>query len=438
MSAAPSRALSLELAQIAGEENVREKAEDLRHLEIDGVTPACVVTPQTVEQIAAIMRLAFNHDLVVVPAGGFTQQAIGRIPSRIDIVLRTERLNRVEHYDPGDLTLSVGAGITIAQLRRVVDGNRQLLPIDPARSERVTVGGAIAANASGALQHRFGSIRESLLGVRFVTADGRIAKAGGRVVKNVAGYDLMKLMTGSFGTLGVLVSANLKVFPAPHQYRTFVTEFVSLHQAIQYRDRILQSPLSPLCLEIASPEARTMIPDGGSRGTWGVYLRAAGSDAVLARYRQELGTDVAREGGGADEEMFWRTIADWADLWAQSQNNCALLRVSVPSSAVENALRSAATLAGNTGVHWGALGRATGSFLIAFSAAESVERLVTMVNAYRNALGCDSMAVITHCSTALKQHIDVWGTTPTDLAAMRIARKALDRKQILNRGRFLI
>jgi glycolate oxidase FAD binding subunit len=248
----------------------------------------------------------------------------------------------------------------------------------------------------------------------------------------------MKLMTGSFGTLGIIVSANLKLFPRPQQFHTFISEFLSLRHAIEYRDCILRSPLAPLCLEIASPEARTMIPDGGPPGAWAVYVRAGGSPAVLDRYRRELGASVAREGEGADEEMFWRTVADWEQLWVRGKLNSVLLRISLPTAAVENALESASVIANRLGLHWAALGRASGSFVVSFSNSENVEKLASAVGQYRRELGLDSMAIIAHCPTALKSHVDVWGSTPTDLAAMRSVRAALDPKQTLNRGRFLV
>jgi FAD/FMN-containing dehydrogenase len=181
-----------------------------------------------------------------------------------------------------------------------------------------------------------------------------------------------------------------------------------------------------------------MIPDGGPPGAWAVYVRAGGSPAVLDRYRQELGASIAREGEGADEEMFWRTVADWEQLWIRGKRNCVLLRVSVTASAVENALEAASAVANRVGLHWTALGRAAGSFGLSFSNSENVERLATAVTQYRQALGSDSMALIAHCPTALKSLIDVWGSTPTDIAAMRAVRAALDPKQILNRGRFLV
>jgi glycolate dehydrogenase FAD-binding subunit len=438
MSATASPSLRLELARIAGEAHVWDGPQDLRRIAINHVVPSVMVAPGTAEEVAAVMRFANEHEFMVAPAGGFVHQNIGRVPGRVDVVLLLNRLKQVERYDPGDLTIGVGAGITVADLDRLVTANRQLLPVDPAARDRVTLGGVIATNISGPLQHRFGGIREFLLGVQFVTFEGKIAKAGGRVVKNVAGYDLMKLMTGSFGTLGVIVSANLKVFPRPQQFHSFIAEFVSLRQALDYRDRVLQSPLSPFCLEIASPEARTMIPDGAPPGAWAVYVRAGGSHTVLDRYRHELGATVTREGEGADEEMFWRTAADWEQLWVRDKRNSVLLRVSVPTAAVENALESAAAIASRLGLRWAAVGRASGSFVLSFSGADDVEKAVTAIEQYRHALGPDSMAVIAHCPTVLKSRVDVWGSTPTDVAAMRSVRAALDPKQILNRGRFLV
>src|SRR5581483_10897550 len=121
----------------------------------------------------------------------------------------------VEHYDPGDLTIGVGAGATIGEIDSMLRDQRQLLPIDIAHSDRATIGGAMSVAAHGPLKHFYGGIREFCLGVRYVTADGKVAKAGARVVKNVAGFDVMKLLIGSYGSLAVITSASFKLFPAP-------------------------------------------------------------------------------------------------------------------------------------------------------------------------------------------------------------------------------
>ena len=138
------------------------------------------------------------------------------------------------------------------------------------------------------MRHGYGGLRDYCIGIKFVTGDGRKAKGGGRVVKNVAGYDLMKLLIGSQGTLGVITGASFKLFPAPRQTRTFVAEFARIAEAVEFRNRVLRSPLSPMCLELVSPRAGELL-SLPSTERWRVALRAAGTDAVLARYRSELG-----------------------------------------------------------------------------------------------------------------------------------------------------
>ena len=145
-------------------------------------------------------------------------------------------------------------------------------------------------------------LRDFCIGIRFVTGDGRRAKGGGRVVKNVAGYDLMKLLIGSYGTLAVITSASFKLFPAPRQTRTFLAEFATAKEAMEFRDRVMRSPLSPMCLELVSPGARKVMRPEMAADAWVMCVRAAGSDAVLARYRKELGQAITRELEGDERE----------------------------------------------------------------------------------------------------------------------------------------
>ena len=176
------------------------------------------------------------------------------------------------------------------------------------------MGGLLATAARGPLSHGYGGVRDFCIGIRFVTGDGRKAKGGGRVVKNVAGYDLMKLLIGSQGTLAVITSASFKLFPAPRQTRTYLAEFGSANDAIGFRDRILHSPLSPMCLELVSPGARDILrPDAPHSDSWIICVRAAGSDAVLARYRSELGADVTREVEGQSEHDLWTTLTNYQE-----------------------------------------------------------------------------------------------------------------------------
>ena len=271
-----------ELAAIVGREYLRESASVLARHAIDGVVPEYVVEPGTEEEVAAVVRLANERKLTVYPEGGRTGQ-MGRTPPRMDIVLVTTRLNAIEHYDPGDLTIGVGAGANLQAVREAVAANNQLLPIEVAHPAQSTIGGVLARAAHGPLRNGYGRARDLCLGLRFVTGDGRAAKSGGRVVKNVAGYDLMKLLVGSHGTLAVITAANLKVFPAPRQTKTFVADFARSKEAIAFRDAVVRSPLTPMCLEIASPLAQEFFSSHSDRQTWRVIVRAGGSDGVMAR-----------------------------------------------------------------------------------------------------------------------------------------------------------
>ena len=302
-----------ELAAIVGDGNVKRT-----DFEINGVVPAAVVYPGSAEEVGAILHLANARDLVVAPAGGLTKQQIGCVPERIDILLSTTRLNKVEEYDPGDLTIAVQAGMPFAEMQRQLGEHQQWVPCDASSLEHATVGGLLATGAAGPLKSTFGHMRDFCIGVQFVTADGKVVKGGGRVVKNVAGYDLMKLLTGSYGSLAVITRANFKVFPRPRQTRTFACSFHSLEEALQFRTRLFQSPLTPMCMEIISPGASEYLRNQGTvrdpdhyspeqpvslpAVEWQIVLRATGSDNMLARYARELGSAVTRTLEGAAEE----------------------------------------------------------------------------------------------------------------------------------------
>ena len=432
-------ALARELEAIVGAEYVGEGAP----YAIDGVEPRAVVTPGDAQEAAAVLRYANEHDLVVAAAGGMTHQSIGAIPERIDIVLRTTRLTQIEHYDPGDLTIGVGAGMTIANLSATIGANRQVLPTGIPNRERATVGGLLATNLHGPMKHAFGGARDWVVGVRFVTADGKVAKAGGRVVKNVAGYDLMKLQIGSYGTLAVIVGASFKLFPAPRRTQTYVCRFETLAQAIDFRRRILNSPLSPLALELVSPHAQVLMT-GDSEALhqgWHVLLRAVGSDAVLGRYRDEIGSDATHT--VEDDAGIWNAISDFpASIFERSQN-AMLVRLDLPASEIKSALDAAEHAASDNNFVVAAIGRVgIGSMLVAFCPIAvdppGAIQYANTISDFRGLLSHHASAVVLRCPVEAKHHFTVWGTSPTDLEAMRAIKRALDPKDILNRGRFVL
>jgi glycolate oxidase FAD binding subunit len=361
------------------------------------------------------------------------------------------------HYDPADLTLGVGAGMTVAEVDSLLAARGQMLPIDPAQPHRATVGGILATAAHGPLRHGFGGVRDYCIGIRFVTGDGLIAKGGGRVVKNVAGYDLMKLMIGSHGTLGVIVSANFKIVPRPRQTRTFAAEFAAAGEALQFRDFVLRSPLTPMCLEIVSPLAHEFLGDPAAprnpdehhsesaptpRRQWTVLLRAAGSDAVLARYRRELGSAVTREIEGAEETRTWQRICNFAVLVLERHHNAMIVQIGGAIQDVETSLAAFEKAALDDNFLPAASGRCGVGALVAAFVPLAVDppsavKYAAAVSALRGALGPRVSAIVERCPLEAKRHFDVWGGDAV-LGAMHRVRHAMDPRGVLNEGRFVV
>jgi glycolate oxidase FAD binding subunit len=439
-----------------GDEHVSAGSADFA---INGVTPAMIVTPGSAEEIAAVLQLANSQGLVVAPAGGFTKQDIGGVPERVDILLRTARLNSIEFFDPGDLTIGVNAGMTFNEAQQELGKHQQWLPCDAAQLDHATFGGLLATGAAGPLKSAFGGMRDYCIGVNFVTADGKIAKGGGRVVKNVAGYDLMKLMTGSFGSLAVITSVAFKVFPRPRQLRTFICNFKSVDEALKFRGQILRSPLTPLCLEIVSPRAPEYLcdpppvrdadsykpshPVSTPASEWQIVLRAAGSDNVLKRYAQELGSAVTRTLEGADEQQHWSWVSNFEHAVLDRHRNAMVIHTHLAIQNVGPAISAVERAATENNFVSATLGRAVTGNLVMTLVPLAVDppsamQFANCVSAFRSRLPAGSSAEVVHCPKEAKPHFDVWGSTPTSLEIMKAVKRAMDPNNILNRGRFIV
>jgi glycolate oxidase FAD binding subunit len=234
------------LQQIVGAENVHEATEKDA---VEGVEPQFVVEPGSVEEISDLMKLAAREELVVAPRGGGTKMHIGDPPRRLDLIVSTARLNGVLEHTPGDQIVRVESGIKIEELQAHVFGSDQMLAIDPPESG-ATIGGVIAANSSGPRRYRYGTIRDLIIGITVVLHDGTVAKAGGKVVKNVAGYDLSKLFTGSLGTLGIIATANFRLHPRPEAARTVAVELERPQQAQAAAQAIVHSQIEATAIEL--------------------------------------------------------------------------------------------------------------------------------------------------------------------------------------------
>jgi len=244
--------LHSELESILGAERVFAHEEAASYA-VDGIVPQAVALPGTVEEVAEVMRLAHREGAAVIPWGGGTGMGLGNLPRRYDIALSLTRLNAVVEHEPADLTATVLAGRTLADLQDHLSSVGQFLPLDPPSPAEATIGGILAANAAGPARHAHGTARDLVLGLRFVQADGRVIKAGGKVVKNVAGYDMCRLLIGSLGTLGIIVEACFRLTPLPKAQLTLAVAVPSAQEA--YRLAGQAAGLSLRALELLNAAA---------------------------------------------------------------------------------------------------------------------------------------------------------------------------------------
>ncbi len=445
-----------DLGAIVGAEHVSEEPVALEYWAIDEVQPVAVVQPGSAEEVAAVLRACAGADVALVPLGAGNARDLGLPAASPFVVLSAQRLNQTIHYDPGDLTIGLGAGALLGNVNAELREHGQFLPLDPPRAIARTIGGVLAGSAGGPLKHAYGGVRDFCIGIKFVTGDSKLAKGGGRVVKNVAGYDMMKLLIGSHGSLGVIVEANFKVMPAPPQTATFCADFASLDEAIAFRRRVTASPLTPLSLEIITPRAQEYLgpiatprdPDHHAphapipRGLppWRVAIRAGGSDTVLARFRRELGSAIVEELSSAPEAQLWQWIADFELAVLARHRNAMVFRVEVPIDEVGPALAAAEKAALDETFLMAAVGRAgVGSLVIAFFPLAvdppGSMKFAAAASAFRGSLSRDASAVVVRCPVEAKRHFDVRGSSPTDLELMRAVKHALDPQNVLVRGR---
>ncbi len=442
------------MTRIVGPEYVRNQPSDLAEFAIDGCVPVEVAMPDSAEEVVEIVRHAASEKRAVIATGARTKTGIGNVPSAYHYGVDLSRMNQVLAYDPGDLTLSVEPGVTLARLAEVLAEHHQFLPLAVPFIDRATIGGTIASGVDSPLRQFYGTARDFLLGAEFVTGDGVAAKSGGRVVKNVTGYDLHKLMIGSLGTLGIITRLNFKTFPLPPGVCNFSAHFASLEEAIDFRDRVAASHLAPLSLEIMNGEAarfaRGNEEAGSDRGRWTVQCEFAGSREVSARYEAELGGLATSCGGSfaAVSNESWaqrRAHAnryEFVDGALQAFPQATIVKAGVLPRQIGAAIRAAMDAAENNRLQLAVKARGVAIIHFAFFTEDKSEAVrAAVVNASSEVqAACGALgghATIPWCPTEWKSNLKVWGLERPDAAEMRKVKMAFDPEGILSPGRFV-
>jgi len=448
------------LQSVVGGGYVRSR--DLAAWEVDQVRPAAVVRPGSAEEVAEIIRMAAAEKLAVIPCGARTKLRIGMPPARYDLALDMTRLDRVVAYDPDDLTLSVEPGLKLAKLLPQLASHKQTLPLALPYASSTTVGGAISSGVDSPLRQGYGTARDFVLGIEFVTGEGIAAKSGGRVVKNVAGYDLHKLLIGSLGTLGVITRVNFRTFPLPAS-RGFLASFPGFEGALELRSRIASSPLQPLTLDIISPEVAQLFakrtpttletelgPTGPwlSTSEWTLAAGIGGSATVLERQAKDL-TQMAEEARAtttdvlddAARPLFWGRLREAIPMLLEEEPSTTILRIGALPTAAGIVLEGVQRAAEARRLRCATIVRGTGTIYAALTAYEGVAPLEsvtgTCIRVFDLAGGLGGHASVPWCPTELKDRLNVWGSPRGDIELMRRLKQAFDPHGILSPGRFV-
>lgn len=416
------------------------ETEELRRFSIDGKEPQEVSLPTSIEQVSETLRKAGERKLGVSPIGLGAFLHLGGIPRKYDVALCLERLNQIIDYQPTDMTITVEAGMSLSQLQAVLGENGQWLPLDPPNPEQMTVGGLIATNLNGPSRLSQGTIRDFLIGLTVVRADGSVIKGGGRVVKNVAGYDLAKLYCGSFGTLGVIVDATFMIRPRPEAQTIFVLEFASAEQAMRTALQQINAHLQPFFLDLASFD-----PVNKANGQTGFHLIVglAGIQEDVDYQRAhllELGGSAGiqvEEIEGSPAQHLSLTLRDFP------VSGDAALRCKtslLPTQIAEFCARVGEEVA-LRGLHVEFLARAGNGIVYSrFSRPVGVplEKLISLVDWLRILTKkMDGYITVEGIDYSLKDRVDVWGHVGPAFRLMKKLKETLDPQELLNPGRFV-
>jgi glycolate oxidase FAD binding subunit len=460
---APAKIAASRLADIVGERHFSCEPADLSAFGCGGVAPGGVARPGSAEEVAELVRMAAAENLALIATGARTKLEMGLPLERYDIAIDMTRLDRVAAYDPGDLTLGVEAGCGLAKLQSVLAEHRQFLPLAVPYFRQTTVGGTIATGVDSPLRQFFGTARDYILGMEFVTGEGVAAKSGGRVVKNVTGYDLHKLMIGALGTLGIMTKINFRTFPFPAEGRAFVARFEDSKDAFEMRDRVTESPLAPLTMEILSPQVAELFGSDAaarlepkpiaaellSRKHWAFTSGFAGNELVMARYERDLQAMAEKCGAAGISVLAQDQIAgafgrkrEFIPIALECSPATTILKLSVLPRKMNKAVTRGARAADENGIRWAAMARGLGViYFVLFAEARDENGRRRVAAAAEKIMAAiaelEGHAAIPWCPREWKSSLPVWGRPRADFPQMAKLKKLFDPRGILAPGRFV-
>jgi glycolate oxidase FAD binding subunit len=397
---------------------------------VDGVQAELVAEPASVEEASRVLTAASRAGKKVVVVGSGSKLGLGNPPERLDLLVSTRRLHRVLEHAAGDLVVKVEAGARLADLQAALAPSGQWLALDPPEPG-ATVGGVVAANASGPRRLRYGTVRDLIIGITVVLADGTVAHAGGKVVKNVAGYDLSKLFCGSLGTLGLIAEATFRLHPRPAAAAVVALQVERFEQAGEAVRRLLRSTLVPSAIELTwydRPGLLTVVIEGIRPG---VEAQAATAAELLG----EVGETEVLGPGGTEAALSQLGATPW-------EKEEVGIKVAVPPAELPGAFADL-----GPGFRWGsgrlAAHAGTGVLKVGLTGpdpanADQLEAFAGFLAEARARLAVrQGSLVVAEAPPALKRAVDVWGPPGDAVDLMRRVKRQFDPDRQMSPGRFV-
>ena len=422
---------------IAGRDGVRDDVPARAAAAVDGLVPRWVVRPASLEQVSQVVALAHEAALAVAPRGSGSALELGCPPARLDVALDLCGLDRVVEYNPADVSITVEAGITVGALAARLAPHRQFLALDPPGASTRTLGGIAATNASGPLRVRYGTMRDLLLGVRFVQADGVLTWGGSKVVKSVSGYDVPKLMIGALGTLGVLGELTLRLHPLPDAERSWLVRLPSAEAAQAFVERVVDSSLQPNRLEYLGEQVLEAVFPGPTSSAVAVSIGSV-EEAVV-----EGGERLAALAKAEGAQILPVPDAFWSDAeraLTPSEGEALLQiaslagRLATTQRAIVEAVRASAPRARV----WTSCCAPLGTVRVRLADTDLAMTTAITKRLRDEVAEIGGSVVIARGPSALRAAVDPWGPVEAGaFALMRALRDDLDPKRVLNPGRFV-
>lgn len=426
-----------DIENVVGAKYLSTGEQALSSYRVDLKTPVAVIYPGTDLEISEIIKICSTHKLSLTPYGNGTKISTGNTPNKLELVLSTSRLDKIIDHGSDDLIATAEAGITLQEFQAVLKKKNQQVAVHPPnQKEGCTLGGMINTNDYGPSRLRYGSVRENLLALKFVRADGKIVKGGAKVVKNVAGYDIPKLMTGSLGTLGIITEATFRLYPQQPASNTIIANINNISQINEINNKILNSDTLLTCFEICNKA----LNDGKRTSFYAIKIENVGP-AVKAQTEQiqSLLTeyDIKKQDtlSGKEETEFWEKVTNFYWQGTTVDNMSLRIRVRLKDIAeminiiedIDIRTKSALKMSVSAGLGIINVNMTNEPGILKNSYVLISKKLMTL----------NGHITILRAPELVKIDLDIWGKSDaTALNIMREIKHQFDPNNILNPGRF--